>query len=316
MPIGKSDFYPEFFRPGIRTLFFHTLDTTPIGDWPKITTVVQSDKDHEIYAEFGNIPAMREFIDERSVQGFGSKWKYEIWNKKYELTLGVRRDELEDELYGVIRMRIGDMAKMYRYSLDEMTFANIAAGAAATSLAWDGSPFFSTTHNLDGATNQSNDFHTNGAFSKNNLITILNAMRRYKNDKGKLMKIEPDTIICGPELFWTVAETLHTSSYVVTGLASTSSGSVGANYNVLSGVGLNVISTPLITDTAAFYVADTKRSLRPIILQERTPLEFTAQDQPNNEDAFMRDMYKWGLRVRFGLGYGDWFACAAGNYTP
>lgn len=310
MTIARSEFYPEFFRPGIRTLFFHLLDTTPIGDWPKITTVTQSDKDHEVYANFGNIPEMVEFKDERQVQGFGKTWKYEIWNKKYELTLGVRRDELEDELYGVIRMRIGQMAQRSKFFTEEQVFTQLNNGHLATSLCWDGSPFFDTDgHKLDGATAQVNC--TDTAFGKDALITTINTMRRYKDDKGKLLKVEPDTILCGPELFWTITETLHATSYVATGVGNAAA--LSANYNVLSGIGLNIISTPMITSTTAWYLMDTKKMLRPVILQERTPLEFAAQDQPTNEDAFMRDMYKWGLRVRFGLGYGDWTTCFRGK---
>lgn len=310
MVVAKSEFYPEFFKPGISTAFFHFLDSTPIGDWTKLTTVLKSNKDKESYALFGNIPGMREFLDERSIQGFGKKWTYEIVNKKYEMTLGVRRDELEDEQFGVIQMRLKDMASQSRYFYDQKVFEMLSNGGSAA--CWDGANFFSTTHNIDGATNQSNAIDT--AFSKTSLQAAINAMRRYKDDKGHLLGISPDTMLVSPELYWTVLETLNTTSYVATKQESAGSPAVlSPNYNVFNGIGLNVISTPCITSTTAWYLMDTKKAMRPIIMQDRTPLEFTAMDSDNDEDAFMRDIYKWGLRVRFGLGYGNWMTCLRGN---
>lgn len=308
MVIAKADYYPTFFTEGIRTLFFDIYNTTPTGDYAKITTTVPSTKDKESYAGMGTVPKISEWTDERKVLGLGDKFTYEIVNKKYEGTLAVSRETLEDEQYGQIKLKIQDLATETRRAYDEYIFGMLTAGTSLK--CFDGGYFFSTTHD-NGSGNQSNALST--AFSKTALQTAITTMRRYKDDKSRPLAIVPDTLIVNPTLEWSARELLNAGSFIATGLSSTSAAAITPNYNAVQGA-LNLVVSPYLTSDTEWYVACTTKSIKPIILQSRVAPEFDALDNPaTNENAFMRDYFYYGVRVRFGLGYGPWMYCIQGN---
>ena len=51
---------------------------------------------------------------------------------------------------------------------------------------------------------------------------------------------------------------------------------------------------------------DLSRPLKPIILQVRKQPEFVAQDRPEDEAAFMRKKYRYGVDDRKNVGFGLW----------
>lgn len=55
-----------------------------------------------------------------------------------------------------------------------------------------------------------------------------------------------------------------------------------------------------------WYLLDLSRPIKPIILQRRKRPEFTAQDNPTDEQAFMRKKYRYGVDDRKNVGYGLW----------
>ena len=57
---------------------------------------------------------------------------------------------------------------------------------------------------------------------------------------------------------------------------------------------------------SAWYLMDLSRPLKPIILQIRKKPEFVAQDQPEDEAAFMRKKYRYGVDDRKNVGFGLW----------
>lgn len=306
--IGKAKFYPAQFTTGMRKMFFDIYNETPTQDWSTITTVTQSDKDEEKYGGIGNIPPMHEWVkgDEREILGIGDPYEYAIKNKKYELTLAVFREELEDEQYNLIKQRITDMAQEAKRLKETLIFGMLPAGA--TTACYDGANFFATTHNINGA-NQSNKLDT--AFSKTALQTAITTMRKYKNDKGNPLHLKPDLLIVNPDLEWTAREVLNASSYVATGVGSTAE--LSPNLNLLKG-SVNLLVSDYLTSSTEWYLATTTKSIKPVILQSRVPLEFASLDDPSdNENAFMRDEYLYGIRERFGLGYGPWYTCIQGN---
>lgn len=57
----------------------------------------------------------------------------------------------------------------------------------------------------------------------------------------------------------------------------------------------------------AWYLLDTSKPLRPLIFQERIKPEFESLTDPkNSEDAFTKDLYKYGIRARHNVGFGFW----------
>lgn len=55
-----------------------------------------------------------------------------------------------------------------------------------------------------------------------------------------------------------------------------------------------------------WYLMDLSRPIKPIILQIRKVPEFVAMDKPDDENAFMRKKYRYGVDDRKNVGFGLW----------
>ena len=95
--------------PGLRGAFFSRFGATKTY-WQDLCTPVLSTRDGEKYRWLGGMPAMREWGSGRLTKGLGVE-SYEVENAKYELTIEVDRDEIDDDQTGQIKMRIGEMAE-------------------------------------------------------------------------------------------------------------------------------------------------------------------------------------------------------------
>jgi phage major head subunit gpT-like protein len=56
----------------------------------------------------------------------------------------------------------------------------------------------------------------------------------------------------------------------------------------------------------AWFLLDASREIRPLIFQSRREVEFVSKDRPDDESAFMRKKYIYGVDRRDNAGYGLW----------
>ncbi|GAB6035819.1 Mu-like prophage major head subunit gpT family protein [Fundidesulfovibrio butyratiphilus] len=56
----------------------------------------------------------------------------------------------------------------------------------------------------------------------------------------------------------------------------------------------------------AWFLLDTSRVLKPVIFQERTKPELTSMTKLDDEELFMTDVYRYGVRYRCNVGFGFW----------
>ncbi len=292
MAITKSDIGP-LLTPGLKTAFFETFGETK-ALWPQVATVIPSDKDTENYGWLGALPGMREFLDERQ-PGDMAPYSYAIKNKTWESTIAVDRAALEDDLYGQIALRVKQMAAVSKQHLDILIFGLLGAGF--TTNGYDGVPFFGA--HAQGGT-QSNA--GTEALSAQGVQDAITAMMRFKDDQGKPAGVMPDLLVVPPELTWE-AQTLLNSAFYPDPIF-TASQQLGAN--PLRGM-LTQVTSPYLANTTNWFLLDTKRIVRAIVLQMRKDFEFDALEM-NTENGFMRDQYLYGVRARYNVGFGDWRA--------
>nr|WP_086937489.1 Mu-like prophage major head subunit gpT family protein [Thaumasiovibrio occultus] len=114
---------------------------TPL--WPQLATLVPSTTGTETYAWLGQFPRLKEWLGERQVQKMALH-DYSLKNKKYESTVGIPRDSIEDDQYGVYMPLMEEMGYAAESHPDEMLFALMASGFAT--LCYDGQNFFDTDH--------------------------------------------------------------------------------------------------------------------------------------------------------------------------
>lgn len=279
-----------------------TVDNSPVE---QIATLINTTLPTQKYAWLGFSPPMREFIDERRPSGIGSQ-STEIEDKVFEATLAVSRRAMEDDQLDLIRLRIREMASRVAIHRHQMVVEALANGDTET--IYDGNAFFGVrTVAGESVTNV-----TDSALDGDSIKTAVSAMMSVRDETGTPMGVTPDTLLVGPELMWSAMELVQ-SPVVVKDSAAT-------NYlNVFQGK-LKVLVSPFLTgdDAAKWFVMDTRRPVRPIILQQRSdvPVEFTALEAGSgSEAAFMRDQYLYGVRGRYNVGYGLWQLAYAGGFS-
>jgi len=302
MPLTRGDLSAGLLLPGIKAVFFETYNAYISGQpWADLVMEIDSNKDLETYAWLGAVPKMKEWLGERTVESLNQS-KFTITNKLYESTLSIDRTAIEDDLYGQIRIKIQGLAYEAARHTEQMVFDIIKAGNTAGSTCYDGQLFFDTDHSNAGAeytTNQSNTGTT--ALSTAAVQAAIIVMRKVKDDKGLPMGINPTHMAVPVDLEWTAMEILESTYWPDT--TGTSAYQKLPN-NVLKGR-LKLIVSPYLTDTTDWFLFDCSRPIKPIVLQKRTGVEFTALEG-QSEAGFMRDQFLYGVRERKAVGYGLW----------
>ena len=272
---------------GLKALFYESLRAEK-SLWSSVATEMPSTGAEEQYGWLGEVPMVREFLDEREIQNLRS-FDFTIRNRKWESTISVDRDTIEDDKLALVRPRVADLAGAVGRHYDRLVFALLPAGFAAA--CYDGECFFDVDHPTDAGT-QSNDAGA-VAFAAAALETGVEAMYRFTDRRGEPLGISPDTLVYGPQLWKEVRDVLG-PEYLANGASNLNRGL------------LTPIMSPYITDKS-WYLLDNSRAVRALILQKRAEAEFVSQENPETSDAsFMRDEFRYGVRARHNAGYALW----------
>lgn len=95
-----------------------------------------------------NVPGMRLWEGDRHHHGVAAHGFY-LRADKYELTIEIPREDVEDDNLGIHMARFGDLTRQVRQHPDDLLAALIEAGE--TGLAYDAVAFFSASHQENGA---------------------------------------------------------------------------------------------------------------------------------------------------------------------
>lgn len=111
--------------------------------YSKVATLVPSTNKSEDYGWVGQYPRIREWSGDRFVKSLAAS-SYTIKNKSFEGTVGVDRDDISDDNYGVYTPLMQEMGYAAATHPDELVFGLLAGGFATN--CYDGQFFFDTDH--------------------------------------------------------------------------------------------------------------------------------------------------------------------------
>lgn len=117
--------------------------TRPDADFTRVATVINSTSKSETYGWLGKFPKMREWVGDRVIKDMEAKG-YTITNKDFEATVGVDRNDIEDDNLGVYGPLMQEMGVSAAQQPDDLTFGLMAQGMTET--CYDGQYFFDTDH--------------------------------------------------------------------------------------------------------------------------------------------------------------------------
>jgi phage major head subunit gpT-like protein len=127
---------------GVQTSFNKYLAAAP-GFYQQVCMVVDSKHRDETYPRLDMLPGIREWIGDRIVHSLSAS-TYSIKNKKWEQTLGIDREDIEDDRFGLFNLGVQQLGVNAAEFPDRLVATVINAGG--TTLGPDGQYFFDTDH--------------------------------------------------------------------------------------------------------------------------------------------------------------------------
>lgn len=134
------------------SMAFNTGFTGLETAWPRIAMKVNSASGDETYGWLKDIPNMREWLGPRVVWNLAAAG-YTVTNKWFELTIGVPRDKIEDDSYGLYAPMLQEMGRSAAEHPDKLLFDLLTNGFSRN--CYDGQYFFDVDHPViqeDGST--------------------------------------------------------------------------------------------------------------------------------------------------------------------
>lgn len=127
---------------GFSTAFAGGLGATP-SHYRQVAQVVSSTTRSNEYGWMGQLPRVREWLGDRVVQNISTS-AYTIRNRKFELTVGVKGDDIRDDNIGLYSPLFQELGRSAGAFPDELLFPLFAAGFSTA--CYDGQYFFDSDH--------------------------------------------------------------------------------------------------------------------------------------------------------------------------
>lgn len=278
----------EALDTNIRVTWQKRFEGAPNAElYKKIAMPINSKSLSEKYSFLGTVPGLREFKSER-IPGTLSGFNYEITNKKWESTLDVDRDVIEDDNTGQIMLAVTGLATKAAKHYTILTAK--AFELAASTAIYDGQNFFDADH-----TTGSNYLGTAKSLDATNVAAAELLLNKQTDDRGEYLGYQGTAIICGPELAAAAHKLVNSKTIADGGIAVDN-----PNYQRYE-----VIVLPHLGTNKTWAVADLSEGLLPFIVQIRVAITLVAKTDLNSDRAFDKDIFTWGTRARHNVGYGN-----------
>jgi len=261
----------------------------------RLATEIPSDGGEEDYRWLGTMPLFTEWLGDITVEDLAD-YEYTIKNKHFAGAVGVDRDELEDDKFGLIIPRIQSLA--YRALVHRGRRIHTLIANGTTNLAFDGIAFFSNVSaprvndNLLAGTLTA----TGGTLAQvqADIDAMRQAMMAFVDDKGEIIGLAPDTFVVHPlyeRLFRMVAESSTDPTLTLPSGVK----------NVFQGWIKEVVVDPAlaVADANDFYGFCTEYPIKGLVFQNRQERETWLDDTNKNVNKKL----VFGADYRAGYGY-------------
>lgn len=250
--------------------------------WNKFASVVHSSTGIEKYPSTVIGSGMREWVGERVVNAVKGKL-LEVRNKDFEHTVGVSRNDIEDDMIGFYNALFTDLG-IEAGAL----WGKLATEALCKAGKWaDGADFFSASRKIE-KTSVNNVVA--GALTMANYETARAQMMAFSKADGSPLGLVPDTLMVGPALEGTAKRLLATD------LIAEGNTTVSNIHKDECVVEVN----PYMTGTHAnkWFLLCTSRGFKPVAVQKRKEGALQRWDKDSDDCVKSKNQNEYGLHYR------------------
>jgi hypothetical protein len=264
---------------------------------PTLYKELSTDSAFEEFYEIGSLPDIPEFNGKLEYVSPAPGFYTKIEPKEYAGGVMFERKLLDDKKYSVLDSRAQMLAESAHRVREKL---GVRAYAYAFSTAFDfmnneeGVALCSTAHLTKAGTSTTNGFSNAGtsALSKTSVAATRLLMRKFRNDIGERIVIEPDTLLVPDNLYDTALEIVGTPKGLNSG-----EGTINVQYERFK-----VIPYLRLDDysTTRWYMLDSKLLKRFMLWVNRVSPE------SNNTIDFETFLVKHSIYFRAGAGFINW----------
>ena len=273
-------------------LFAKGLANAP-HEYEKYSTIITSSTASTVYPYLEQFGRMREWIGDRQKRNIASG-KIEVFNRDFEDTVVVPRNDIEDDqyaLYGTLIQMLGQNAAQLWGDLA------VEALLGGDEKKWaDELPFFNAGRKY-GEDSVINNLGT-AALSAESYAEARCAMLSYRGHDGKALRVHPSLLIVGPSNEGRANDILKASSRLVASTVANGENTEiisGSIQNTWAGTARILIEPDLGSE---WFLADTTGPLKPVVVQKRKEVKLTRMDHETDDNVFMAKEYIYGTDAR------------------
>ncbi|MEF2965663.1 Mu-like prophage major head subunit gpT family protein [Paenibacillus sp. M1] len=255
--------------------------------WEKVATFVPSTTREENYKWLGKFPKMREWIGDREIQNLEAS-DYTLKNKDYELTVGVDRNDIEDDSIGIYNPIVEEMGQSAASHPDYLVFGLLRNGFK--NLCYDKKPFFAADHKLGKKTVSNKGTKK---LSPESYSAARTEIMSLTDEKDNPLNLVPNLLVVAPK---NEAE----------GRKILLADQIDGTTNTLKGTAELLVVPELAGADDAWYLLCTNRPLKPLIYQKRKEPKFVSLTNETDTNVFMKKQFLYGVDGRSNAGYGFW----------
>lgn len=300
-----SEQWAELLEPGLRSIFYKQVDALAASaKAPLFFNIQGSTRANEYALGVGGFGDWQEYKGAIEYDDFDQGYKTTFTHTEFARGFKVERKLVDDDLYSIInarpaglalaatRKREKDAASVFNNAFDATNYAHSTEGQSLCDGAHPASP-------ANTATTQSNS--GTSALSRDEIISTRQLMRSYKDDRGELIQVMPDTLLVPPEL--------EDEAYVIVNTQQ-KPGSADNDVNFVNGMGLRVVVWDYLTDANNWFLIDSQLAKQHLWWFDRVPIEFAIDPA---SDYQLEARYRGYMRYSYG--WSDWAWIYGHNVT-
>jgi phage major head subunit gpT-like protein len=289
-----SEQWAQVLEPGLREAFYLTADALAAASRiPLLYAVETSQKAQEHFLAAGAMGNWRQFKGAIEYDDIDQGYKTTLTHEEYVQGFKIERKLVEDDQYGLFQDRPQELAmsamrtrETHAASVFVNAFTDAYAGGDGVGLVSDAHP----ASPANAASTQDNEGTL--ALTYANVEAVRQLMRAWKDDRGNLIPVSPDTLLVPAELEKTAFEIVRTANVPDT---------TDYKANFVAGFIRQVVVWDYLSDANAWFVIDSMRMKQSLKWLDRVPLEF-ALDPTSN----FRLESRWRGYMRYSYGWKDW----------
>lgn len=226
-----------------------------------------------------NVPGLRVFKSER-VPGVLDGTVARTTPRTWEVTLDVKREDVEDDELGIIPEAVSVMAEDANNIYGLLVLEAMLKGFTADMD--DGAPFFD---------NSRGNLQT-GALSATTFEAARIKLQTQKNKAGRPLRYKANLLTVGP--------LNEAAAKAIVGVENLANGASNPNYNAAE-----VLVDPEIVGNE-WFLSDASKVSKPLVIAERRKLDpMKAKNDLNSDRAFDKHIFSWGTDGRFDAAYNN-----------